>query len=230
MKRLLVFVAVICLCALMFSPVPVPVQGQGGIDTSKWYRLIAKHSNKCLDMRFANLTPGERLMQFTCHSGDNQKFQFESVGSGFYRIRTGHSHMCIDQFGAVSTPGGAVGQYFCHSGQSQQWLPSTSGSFFSFNVRHSGLNLDVSQASTANGALLIQFTPHGGDNQLFTLEETTPPCTESGDNDGDGWCAPFDCDDNDPDTFPGAPTFCEMGVDRDCNGFDDFQECFPYGL
>jgi hypothetical protein len=210
----------------MLWPAPVPVQGQGGIDTTKWYLLIAKHSGKCLDMRNANLADGERVMQYTCHNGDNQKFNFQSAGSGYYSIHVGHSQKCIDQFGAVSTPGGAVGQYQCHSGQNQQWLPSTSGGYYSLNVRHSSLNLDVVNGSTANGALLMQYYVHGGDNQLFTLYETTPPCTESGDSDSDGWCNPFDCDDNDPDTYPGAPTSCESGVDRDCNGQDDYEECY----
>lgn len=226
MKRLLIFIVVVCLCALIFSPAPVPVQGQGGIDTSKWYQLIAKHSGKCLDNRYGNLVDGELLMQNTCHSGDNQKFQFESVGSGYYRIKTGHSHRCIDQIGANSTPGGSIGQYQCHTGYNQQWMPSTSGGYYAFNVRHSGMNLDVLGGSTANFALLVQYYAYGTDNQLFTLYETTPPCTDSGDADADGWCAPWDCDDNDPDTYPGAPNNCESGVDRDCNGSDDYEECY----
>jgi Ricin-type beta-trefoil lectin domain./Protein metal binding site. len=218
----------LCLCALLLASPYQRVNGQGGIDTSKWYRLIAKHSGKCVDVRNASISAGERLMQYTCHSGDNQKFQFSSAGDGYFVINTGNSHLCVDQFGATQTPGGAVGQYFCHYGQNQQVLPATSGGYYSFSFRHSGQNLDVANGSTANGALLIQYTAHGGDNQLFTLEETTAPCTESGDTDSDGWCNPYDCDDNDPDTFPGAPTFCEMGVDRDCNGLDDYEECFGF--
>ncbi len=37
------------------------------------------------------------------------------------------------------------------------------------------------------------------------------------DADGDGWPSDQDCDDGDPNTYPGAPEFCD-GVDRNCNG------------
>ena len=42
------------------------------------------------------------------------------------------------------------------------------------------------------------------------------------DGDGDGWTCDIDCDDGDPNTYPGAPEFCD-GVDRNCNGivFED---------
>jgi hypothetical protein len=36
------------------------------------------------------------------------------------------------------------------------------------------------------------------------------------DNDGDGWSADIDCDDNDPSVNPGAPETCN-GIDDDCN-------------
>jgi len=199
------------------------VQGQGGIDTTKWYRLIAKHSGKCLDMQGANLVNGSNLNQFDCHLGDNQKFQFRSVGDGYYRIVIGHSRRCIDQLGAVFTDGARIVQFFCHDGQNQQWLPIPDGTgHYQFRVRHSGKNMDVQGFSFANGAQVVQYIPHGADNQQFRLEEVPPPCP---DNDNDTYCTTFDCDDNDPLTYPGAPIACESGRDRNCNGMDDFSEC-----
>ncbi|MFT4625778.1 MAG: hypothetical protein ACI8PZ_004449 [Myxococcota bacterium] len=69
-------------------------------------------------------------------------------------------------------------------------------------------------------------------------------CTDSRDNDNDGLtdcvdpdCERFcdtdedgfldsaaggdDCDDADPDTYPGAPEVCDFGADNDCNGLAD---------
>ncbi|MEZ4236875.1 MAG: putative metal-binding motif-containing protein [Myxococcota bacterium] len=41
------------------------------------------------------------------------------------------------------------------------------------------------------------------------------------DRDGDGWSvAAGDCDDRDPDRFPGAPDSPEDGLDSDCDGAD----------
>lgn len=227
MKRLFVLFVAACACVLLFTSATTRVTGQGGIDTSKWYRIINQRSGKCLDMRFANRTPGERLIQYGCHSGDNQKFQFETASDGYYRIIVGHSRMCVDQLLANYNDGGLIGQYYCHTGQNQQWLPSYGSGYYQFNVRHSGKNMDVSQGSYYDAAQLIQYFAHGGDNQLFSIEEVDPPCTgHGGDADVDTYCADVDCDDNDPFTYPGAPTFCEPGYDRNCNNVDDEVECY----
>jgi hypothetical protein len=49
------------------------------------------------------------------------------------------------------------------------------------------------------------------------------------DNDGDGWCGscidpscqPGDCNDNNPQIFPNAPTICD-GFDNNCDNYKDF--------
>ena len=42
-------------------------------------------------------------------------------------------------------------------------------------------------------------------------------CLGLTDADGDGWTSGSDCDDANPDRYPGAPEFCD-GVDNDCDG------------
>ncbi|MCZ7585796.1 MAG: putative metal-binding motif-containing protein [Deltaproteobacteria bacterium] len=41
------------------------------------------------------------------------------------------------------------------------------------------------------------------------------------DDDGDGWCVPEDCRDQDRSVHPGAVEECRDAVDNDCNGFTD---------
>jgi hypothetical protein len=55
--------------------------------------------------------------------------------------------------------------------------------------------------------------------------DPTPPCA---DNDGDGSCDDVDCNPYDPGVYPGAPTYCGWGEDRNCNGIDDYQECYGW--
>jgi hypothetical protein len=39
------------------------------------YRLVARHSGKCLDVASAFVDDGARLIQYTCGSATNQQFQ-----------------------------------------------------------------------------------------------------------------------------------------------------------
>jgi Ricin-type beta-trefoil lectin domain-like len=218
MKRLMLILAVVIgLSALALLP-PVPTRKASArtvsIDTTKWYHIINRRSGKCLDMANANFTPGAHLIQYTCHNGANQKFQFTDMGSGYYRLEVEHSHQCVDQLNATQTPGDLVGQYYCHNGYNQQVTANVdSNGYYQFNFRHSGLNMDVSQGSFSDGAQIVQYYAHGGDNQEFSIEEVSS-CT---DNDGDTWCQGFDCDDSNANAFPGAPINCESGQDLDCD-------------
>lgn len=47
-----------------------------------------------------------------------------------------------------------------------------------------------------------------------------PDCLATCDADGDGFQPPEDCDDTDPDRWPGNPEVCGDGVDQDCDGVD----------
>lgn len=54
----------------------------------------------------------------------------------------------------------------------------------------------------------------------LNLNGTGDACESTIDNDGDGWAAGLECDDNNPLVHPGAPEICD-GLDNDCDGQTD---------
>jgi len=50
---------------------------------------------------------------------------------------------------------------------------------------------------------------------------TPSACAEGTDKDGDGYCSPADCDDENPDVNPGAKEICDDVNDNDCDGQSD---------
>ena len=205
MKRLLfLLVSVLGLSALALSPAaPTRVaRAQSGINTSQWYNIIARHSGKCVDVQYGGTNAGARLIQHTCHNGDNQAFQFQSVGGGLYRIIAGNSGLCLDQANATLSTGGQFMQWPCHGGANQTFDVISgqvgSGYYNQIRVQHSQLNWDVANGSTQNSAYIVQYLTHGGINQQFTLvPAVNVPCAGR-DQDGDGVVACYDCDDFDP--------------------------------
>jgi Ricin-type beta-trefoil lectin domain len=221
-KKSPVLLLAIGLYALVLLQSPSAATAQ--IDPNAWYQVIVQHSGQCLDVLGATSANGLDLGQHPCHAGDNQKFQFRPLSSGFYRIVAGHSNKCVDQHGANFIDGGRIVQFDCHDGFNQQWTVIPDGAGFNFiQVRHSGKVMDVAGASFAIAAKVIQHSQHGFGNQRWRLQVTTPP-NPCPDNDGDGFCGANDCNDNDPSTFPGAPLDCFFGADQNCNGFNDFNE------
>lgn len=131
--------------------------------TSATYNtLIARHSSKCADLPNQSLWQGIAVTQYTCNSGNNQKWWFKSVGSGYYQLVGRGSSLCLQENSTNVT------QENCGSATSQQWSVEASGSYWLIKARTTGECLDVNGASTANSASVITYTCNGATNQQWT--------------------------------------------------------------
>ncbi|MCX5561636.1 RICIN domain-containing protein [Streptomyces sp. NBC_00038] len=124
--------------------------------------LIARHSARCADVTSQSLWQGAQIKQYDCNGGNNQKFWFKSLGSGYYQLMGRGSSLCLTE-GATN-----VTQENCTGATTQQWTVTASGGYSTLKSRASGECLDVNGASTANSAALITYTCTGGTNQQWT--------------------------------------------------------------
>ncbi|MBG0851628.1 ricin-type beta-trefoil lectin domain protein [Streptomyces spinoverrucosus] len=125
--------------------------------------LIARHSAKCADVPNQSLWQGAALSQYTCNGGNNQKFWFRSVGSGYHQLMVRNSSLCLTENATGVTQQNCAG-----AATNQQWSVTASGSYWLIRSRATGECLDVNGASTANSAALITYTCNGGPNQQWT--------------------------------------------------------------
>lgn len=107
------------------------------------------------------------------------------------------------------------------------WLPAPSASAFDQrdNIAREAAGGDSSRTrgSIAGGAACpSDIAPPGGDGQVSVLDllqviNDWGLCPNDPDQDNDGWTVgEGDCDDNNPNVYPGAPESCN-GVDDDCD-------------
>ncbi|MFD9433075.1 RICIN domain-containing protein [Streptomyces sp. NPDC060002] len=150
--------------SMSWSPEVTVDTAEGTITgTSATYNtLIARHSSKCADVTSQSLWAGAQIKQYDCNGGNNQKYWFKSVGSGYYQLVVRSSSLCVQENEST------VSQENCTTATSQQWSLTTSGGYVNVKSRASGECLDVNGASTANSAALITYTCNGGTNQQWT--------------------------------------------------------------
>ncbi|EKX68758.1 RICIN domain-containing protein [Streptomyces ipomoeae] len=137
-----------------------------GVGGGPYYKLLARHSGRCLDVSDNSAADNAVAIQYTCTGGLNQQWRLQDAGDGYVRVLAQHSGKCLDVAGASTADGAYVNQYRCTTGTNQQWMFRDQGNgYYQLVARHSGKCLDVANASTANGARLIQWPCGTGTNQ-----------------------------------------------------------------
>jgi hypothetical protein len=142
----------------------------GGTTPNAQYKLVARHSGKCLDV-WGSSREDVPLKQYSCHGGSNQRFRVLKTGDNYYKIVAQHSGRCVDVSGASSEDLAPVIQHPCHGGDNQAFrLVENGDQGYEIVAKHSSKCLDVLHESGDDGAAIVQFACHGGQNQTWVLK------------------------------------------------------------
>ncbi|WIG96463.1 RICIN domain-containing protein [Myxococcus sp. SDU36] len=136
------------------------------------YRLVNKHTGKCVDIAGPGTADGTAIHQWACHGGASQQWTMEPTDNGYVRFVSRYSGKVLDVTGASTADGALAQQWSWAGGANQQFRPVSTGSGWQrLEARHSGKVLDVADCWTAgDGARLQQWVWANNDCQQFRLE------------------------------------------------------------
>lgn len=128
--------------------------------------VVARHSDRCLDLSASSTQVGAPVQQWGCNGGANQAWQLRPLPGGDVTLLARHSHLCLTA-SATST---AVVQSTCDGGDGQRFaVEDVGGGAVRILARLGGGCLDVAGGSPADGARLLQWPCSGATNQQFSL-------------------------------------------------------------
>jgi hypothetical protein len=136
------------------------------------YKIIAKHSNKLIDVYDWSTENGGNIDQWEDNGGGtNQIWRVYAVGNNYYKLQSKHSGKVLDVYNLSMDDGGDIVQWDYTGGNNQQWSfsePETG--YYIIANKNSGKVVDVYNCSTANGADIRQWSSNGYDCQRFKLQ------------------------------------------------------------
>ena len=161
-----------CISVTPTDCAPVPTCSTN-FSSTKSYRIVSKKSGKVLDVSGAGTTNDCPIIQWGYHGGSNQQWRFFSLGSGYFKVMARNSSKYLACH--YTSNGSKVYQYDYYSGGYKDWKIECVGNTGYYRLIHraSGKVLDVTGASTADGAKMQIYAWTGSDNQLFKIEEVT---------------------------------------------------------
>ncbi|MFC0541675.1 arabinofuranosidase catalytic domain-containing protein [Kutzneria chonburiensis] len=134
----------------------------GGSGSTGAVRAVG--AGKCLDVNGLSTTPGTQLQIWDCNGGTNQTWSRTATGQ--LTVYSGSDMRCMAAANDQTTSGTSVVISACGSAAGQQWHFNDDGTI---TGAQSGLCLDVSGNSTADGAKTQLWTCNHGSNQQWTL-------------------------------------------------------------
>jgi hypothetical protein len=133
------------------------------------YRIVARHSNKVLDVPNASTSDGIQLQQWAYFGNQNQKWQVTLESDGYYTIRSVGTNKVVDATNSSSANGTKVQQWTSTGSNAQRWkITDLGGGYYTIASKLDITKvLDVAGVSTSDGAKIQLWAWSNGTNQQW---------------------------------------------------------------
>lgn len=146
------------------------------INNTNYYKIIAVHSAKALDVYAGLGTPGVNVDQYQENGTDSQYWLLKDCGDGYYNIISKANGLYLDVYANATNNNGTNVQLYYGNGSNAQKFKFTPINIIDNNTYEietkldSNIVVDISGASTLDGANAQIWTADNVNQQRFTLE------------------------------------------------------------
>ncbi|MFJ5955250.1 glycosyl hydrolase family 95 catalytic domain-containing protein [Paenarthrobacter sp. NPDC092416] len=136
------------------------------------FKLVNRSSGKVMDVDGQSHNDGAAVIQWPWTGGTNQQWTLIPVHDGSFRLASVMSGKVLDNPATSMISGQELDQWKDTYGPNQWWKLVRAGSSPYYRVVNvaSGLSLDVKDASSADGARLVQASASGNSSQEWSIE------------------------------------------------------------
>ncbi|MFA0964417.1 family 43 glycosylhydrolase [Roseivirga sp. BDSF3-8] len=148
-----------------------PPSSGGGIVSGGTYRIVARHSNKVLDVAGCGNADGTNVNQWSWLNNNCQKWTVTNTGSGWRLSPLTAPGHALDVTNCSSDDLANVQIWSWLNNDCQKWdLVDRGGGYYGIRSRASGKYVDILSFSSDDGANAVQWPGTGGTNQQFRFE------------------------------------------------------------
>jgi alpha-L-fucosidase len=134
------------------------------------FKLVNRLSGKLMDVNGASAVDGASVIQWPSTGGTNQQWTLLPNADGSYRLSNVRSGKVLDS-PSSSAQNAALDQWADTGVANQSWqlVPSDSSGYYQLVNVGNGWCVDVANASTADGAKVVQSAATGGPSQDWQI-------------------------------------------------------------
>jgi len=149
------------------------------------YKLIAKASNKALDIAGCSPGLGADVVQNSWFGKDCQKWNVQATGDGYFVLTSARGGLALDVAGCSNDNYANVQTWAPNGAYCQQWkIEDVGNGYYRLLARNSSKALTVITNSDSEGANVLQQDWSGADGQQWTILVAEDVITNTEENEG----------------------------------------------